>query len=1388
MKSDLRKRKAQVVEELEVMRQKVSELEAYKTSYLESEKELRESEGKLRLMFESVTDGITVTDLDGIITDVNRAILKLGGFNSESDIVGKSAFESIVLRDRERALADMMELLKRGTVGSGQYYLLRADGSEYPAEVNAGLLKDADGNPAGFISVIRDITERKQADELFQAISLRSPVGKYVIQDGKFVFANQQLLSDLGISEKKLLSIKPLSRVRSGDREIVRQNAVEMLKGKRTTPYEYAVINKRGETKWFIETVVPIQYRGRRAVLGNLLDITERKQAEEIFQTISMNSPASIYIDQDGNLIFANPRLLNRIGYTEEEMSSIEPSRDITHPDDREMVRQCRIDMLKGKRTTPYEYRAFSKTGEMFWVAETVASIQYRGRRAVLGIILDITERKQAEERLWQTRRRFRDLVNLLPLGVFEMDDQYNVTFANQQAVIMLGYEKADVNDISLYTLDACVPEDRERMEKNIERIMNGEELGGNEYTLRQVNGTTFPAVVHSRPIIRDDKAVGLRGVIIDTTESKLAEETLRESQRRFRDLVNLLPQGIYEMDAEYNITFANQWAIEASGYTEEEVNAVPLNALDTVIPEDRERMKKNIERIMNGEKVGGVEYTQISKDGRTLPIVTYSAPIRQDGRVVGLRGVTIDISERKQVEEIFQTISMSSPASIYIVQDGKFVFANHRFLDRVGLTEDELFNTGQYDLIHPEDREMVKRSAIEMLKGIRTTPYEYRAFNKSGEMMWVAETVASIQYQGRRAVLGSALNTTERKQAENLLRDILKNSPTSVYIFDGNKLQLVNPAFCQNTGYTEDELLAMNPSELIHPDDREIVEKTMIEMLERRSPEPFEFRGINKDGSVQSVIMSVAPIQYQGKPALLATPLNITERKQAEEALRESEEKYRILVENSQDSIIIVDFEGAIQLANQASERLSGYSLDEGIGMNIMEILTPAYWEEALKKLQQAKNGEPVPYFEAAIKRKDGTIVTIEACGQAVYKDGEAVGAQVITRDITERKRVEEERQRIERLESLGTLAGGIAHDFNNILTGIMGNIGLALRHMEPEGRATERLLEAEKASLRARNLTQQLLTFSKGSPPVKKNVVIGQLIEEAASFALRGSNVRFELTLSDDIWSVYVDEGQISGVISNLVINADEAMPEGGTIKIGARNRTIGLLKFLPLPRGNYVEVTIEDHGVGIPKEYLGRIFEPYFTTKQKGSGLGLATAYSIVKNHDGHISVESKLGVGSTFHVFLPASRETAPVAKATDGELSTPASGRILVMDDEEPIQQLLYRALTDVGYDVLLTGDGEEAVEQYTRAREAGAPFDAVILDLTVPGKMGGREAIGKLIEIDPDVRAIASSGYSTDPVISDFRNHGFRGVVAKPYRISELREALREVVDGEKGV
>jgi len=255
-----------------------------------------------------------------------------------------------------------------------------------------------------------NVTERKQAEEIFQIVSLKSPAGMYIIQDGKFVFTNPQFLNDIGWTEEDLLGVNSLARVRPEDREMVRQNAIEMLKGTRTTPYEYRAVSKTGETRWLVETVAPIRYQGKQAAVGNVIDITGRKQMEEIFQTISLNSTASIYIMQNGKFVFANPRLLSRTGYTEAELFSSEAP-NLVHPEDREIVRQSARDMLKGLRTTPYEYRAISKTGEVMWAAETVASVQYQGRQAVLGSILDITERKQMEGELEKYRVRLERMV-----------------------------------------------------------------------------------------------------------------------------------------------------------------------------------------------------------------------------------------------------------------------------------------------------------------------------------------------------------------------------------------------------------------------------------------------------------------------------------------------------------------------------------------------------------------------------------------------------------------------------------------------------------------------------------------------------------------------------------------------------------------------------------------------------------------------------------------------------------------------------------------------------------------------------------------------------------------------------------------------------------------
>jgi CheY-like chemotaxis protein len=365
--------------------------------------------------------------------------------------------------------------------------------------------------------------------------------------------------------------------------------------------------------------------------------------------------------------------------------------------------------------------------------------------------------------------------------------------------------------------------------------------------------------------------------------------------------------------------------------------------------------------------------------------------------------------------------------------------------------------------------------------------------------------------------------------------------------------------------------------------------------------------------------------------------------------------------------------------------------------------------------------------------------------------------------------------------------LAGGIAHDFNNMLTAVLGNISFAKHFADPENtKLLRRLGEAEKASLRARDLTQQLLTFSRGGAPIKETVSLVELLKGTSEFALSGSNVVCEFSILDDLWPVDADQGQISQVIENLIINANQAMPDGGTVHVRAENITVGTRDILPLNKGQYVKVSVTDHGLGIPKDHLSKLFDPYFTTKQEGSGLGLATTYSIIKKHGGYIIADSELGAGTTVNFYLPASEKPVP-AKEGEEERLPVGEGKVLVMDDEDSVREVAGDILAQMGYEVAFAKDGAEAIERYKKANETGRPFDAVIMDLTVPGGMGGREALQVLLAIDPEVKAIVSSGYSKDPVMAEFRKHGFKGVVAKPYRIQELGRALHDVLKGTAG-
>lgn len=397
--------------------------------------------------------------------------------------------------------------------------------------------------------------------------------------------------------------------------------------------------------------------------------------------------------------------------------------------------------------------------------------------------------------------------------------------------------------------------------------------------------------------------------------------------------------------------------------------------------------------------------------------------------------------------------------------------------------------------------------------------------------------------------------------------------------------------------------------------------------------------------------------------------------------------------------------------------------------------------------------------------------------------KDGKIIGVVMVIRDVTERRRIEQELVKAQKLESLGLLAGGIAHDFNNLFAGIFGSVELAQVYAGSNENLRNILSRTLSVSGKAKGLTRQLLTLSKGGAPSKTLTHIRDIVSESVLFALSGSNVKCGFSMPQDLWACNVDIVQIQQVLDNIVINAKQAMPDGGRMEVKAENIVISRGMPIPLPEGNYVKILVSDYGCGIQKKDLPKIFDPFFTTKQEGTGLGLTIAYSIVKRHGGLLDVESEAGKGTCVRMYLPAAAEKfvaeEPVAEAP----ACPGkAGKILVMDDEPEIRELIEQMLQTQGHAVVLAENGSKAIELFLKAKASSQPFDAVILDLTIPDGMGGKDTLNALFKIDPDVKAVVISGYSNDPVMADPGSYGFKGALLKPFSMKELAEVMKRLI------
>ncbi len=551
----------------------------------------------------------------------------------------------------------------------------------------------------------------------------------------------------------------------------------------------------------------------------------------------------------------------------------------------------------------------------------------------------------------------------------------------------------------------------------------------------------------------------------------------------------------------------------------------------------------------------------------------------------------------------------------------------------------------------------------------------------------------------------------------------------------------------------------------------------------------PLELTGLRKSGETFPLEISLTSWKVGLDTHYGFILRDISDRKLLEQAIIAEKDQLVTTLQSVAEAIVATDREGRITFFNSLAEQLTEWEQQEALNRPFQDIFR-------LQSEKSNRDGQPQLQFQSSawalndvdspcqLITKNGLQRTI-SMREAPLRDysGHLTGTVIIFRDITDEWRQQEEQQRLSKLNSLGVLAGGLAHDFNNLLTTILGNVFVTKLRMVPQDPLAKNLDQAEHACLRAKELTQQLLTFAKGGSPIKTSLAIGELVRKSTVFALSGSSISCHFDIPPDLWPMDGDAGQLRQVIQNITLNARQAMPHGGHFSVRVENADLSLGTPLPSPSltpGNYIKITFEDQGSGIPEKECSNIFDPYYTTKPGASGLGLATAHSIIQQHQGHIGVESEEGKGTRFILYLPSSYSTF----ALPGNPTMPlpqGKGRILVMDDEQSIRRMVEDALSQFGYEVVGVNDGEEAIDVFSESLARGEPFDVVLLDLTIPGGMGGKETIQRLRTLSPHVKAIVTSGYCDDPIMADYEMYGFQGILEKPYKIMDLAKTLESL-------
>jgi len=1060
----------------------------------------------------------------------------------------------------------------------------------------------------------------------------------------------------------------------------------------------------------------------------------------------------------------------------------------------------------------------------------------------------EISNLKKTEQALQESFLSYLTLAENLPAMVYRVLCRAGnrMLFFNEQLEKITGYKEEELLVGEICSIETFIhPDDKPKVMSIIRNAIVTKEPFEAEYRFTHKSGEIKYFIERGRPIFDSEgELISVDGVIFDITERKQAEEAIRGSEEKYSAIFNEARDGIVLFDARTGqITDCNA---EFENQTGRNIEQLRQMKIWEIRPPDQ--MKRAEEAFRNMSENGPVRSRGLDfqkPNGETVQIEFSSKKIEING-VEYIQSICRDITELYRAENDLKnqvnrnkTILETIPDIIMEINEHKvYTWANNSGFNFFG--DDVIGKEASFYFEGAQNTYSVVQS---LFNGNDDVIYvESWQRRKDGEKRLLAWWCKVIKDSGGvvRGALSSARDITEQEQLNDManqqrdfaiaigeavhFEDILqlcmkfainigKMDCGGIYLINqatgnlelvchqGLSDEFVKASSCYDSNSDNLQLvMAGKPVYSMHTELSLKLDSAKIgEGLHALAIIPIRHNAqvigcLNIASHAIDGISDRARLVIETIAGQIGDAIAVAK---AKKALMESEEKFRSIVELSVDGISLVDEKCRLIEWNRGNEVITGLKREDVLGQPIYDIQhrlvvsekrDDKTYEMLKSSMESIMASGQSPYLnrfiDKVLERSDGTRRTVEMISFPI-KSEKGFMICAITRDNTDKRLLQNELARAERLESIGVLAGGIAHDFNNILTAILGNISLARMDTVPGDEINARLAEAEKASERAQDLTRQLLTFSKGGSPIKKTICLREIIKESAGFALRGSQVKAKLNLPDELSPVCVDAGQISQVLNNLIINANQAMPDGGIIEITAENISITKENQVSIKDGKYLKITIHDEGTGIPADYLKRIFDPYFTTKQKGSGLGLATSYSIVKNHDGHIDVESRQGEGTSFYIYLPISNQ--PIEESSiDDERTFVDAGKILIMDDEVSIRMVTGVALTRLGYKTEFAADGAEAVEKYRQAIIDKQPFDLILMDLTIPGGISGKEAFDKIREIDANARVIVSSGYSNNPIMAEYEKYGFRGVIVKPYKAGDLGRTVYRVLHEEK--